>query len=1085
MALMGLNSLCVQMFAVRQEVAAVLSLMSGFCRELVNTADFNGLGAVRKMDLVKCAKVWQVIAVYLNGGGRLQCSAVVRAAALCLMVFAGSTSAAEKIIIDTDMGADVDDVGAVAIANYYMGTGQAELLGVMVSNIGTQGGWAAAASDAVNTYYQHPNVALGTNRGPATAIAGDGSNFTRLIGSNASRYGHDHSQFDAAENAVTAYRRILSSQPDKSVNLVVVGWMSNIANLMDSEANYQGDGIHSTGKQLLERKLKRLVVMGGRYPSGTEFNFKLDGPSAAKVMSNLQTPMIFTGYELGTLVQTGQSLVNTPVNNPVREAYRLYGKGVEPFNRSSWDLTAVLYVVEGLGDYFSLSASGKNQVNNDGSNTWSSGHSKGDYYLKLKDSQARYRLQSRLNQILQAAPVSEPQFVCGLSVELMTSNPSCSSSNGSINSSVSGGTAPYQYAWSNGETGQSASTLGAGGYSLKVTDSNGCTASQSVALSSLSMLADIQHASDTQLGQVNLSLSGGRVPLSFSWSNGSTEKDIRDLAAGSYSVSVSDAAGCTLDKAFAVEQLVSSPTHFLEAECAVSVGSKWTQLADGNASGQMLVATEKGVYNLLPDGSSSSTLRYELDLDTSGDYSMYAHLLAADGGQDSIWYRINKSDWVAWHVGLASSLQWKKLATPVAFLSGRNTLEIAFREGGLRLDKLYITQGTRQPEGVSDEATNCSAESCPVAGSACDDGDATTSNDRADGVCGCAGTQLQVSSSSTFEAECAAKTGSNWQAFTHSDAAAGSAIRVAVENYNLVRSPASPSQVSFYIDQDEAADLQLFARVSAPSSSSDSIWFRINNSPWQLWHMGRTEGFEWRRWWAGVELIAGINTIDFAYREGGLELDKISVLNTTSLPNGLGEASTSCEVQSCPSAGLSCDDGDDSTFGDVTDGDCNCAGEPSVFDSVAELVSLEAECAGDRGGLWTSGSSLLASADGFVAVPLGIYNIHKNGDSETELRFPFSVESAGEYFLSMHTLTPDGGSDSLWFKVDEGAWNAWHLNVFPQFNWQQYFGSFDLSAGSHTVRVAYREGGLQLDKLVLSQGGTSFTGTGPTASNCP
>lgn len=333
---------------------------------------------------------------------KIRSLSLFRLSVLLAVALAGTVQATEKLIIDTDMGGDVDDVGAIAVAHYYADRGQAELLAVMAS-IDRRGPWATAASDAVNTYYGRPDVVLGVNKGPAVAFAGDGSNFPLHIGSNA-EYGHDHITDEPVEDAVSVYRRLLNSQPDSSVNLVVIGWMSNVANLMLSDANHGGDGIGKTGKQLLEQKLKRLIVMGGQYPSGLEFNFKFDGPSASKVMSELEVPMVFTGYELGALIQTGQSLVNTPANNPVREAYRLYGKGIEPYNRSSWDLTAVLYAVEGLGDYFSLSDSGKNQVAEDGSNLWLGGDSKADHYLKLKDADARYRLQIRLNEILQAQP---------------------------------------------------------------------------------------------------------------------------------------------------------------------------------------------------------------------------------------------------------------------------------------------------------------------------------------------------------------------------------------------------------------------------------------------------------------------------------------------------------------------------------------------------------------------------------------------------------------------------------------------------------------------------------------------------------
>ncbi len=312
----------------------------------------------------------------------------------------------EKIIIDTDMGGDVDDVGALAVAHYYADRGQAELLAVIAS-IDQRSSWAAAASDAVNTYYGRPDIVLGVNKGPAVAFAGDASNFTLHIGANDELYGHDVDSETLVEDAIDVYRRLLNDQPDQSVSLVVIGWKSNIANLMTTGANYNDDGIDKTGKQLLEQKVKRLIVMGGQYPSGSEFNFELDGPSASFVTSELNVPMVFTGYELGTVVQTGESLVNTPSDNPVREAYRLYGRGIEPYNRASWDLSAVVYAVEGLSEYFSYSESGKNLVAFDGSNAWLGGDLKGDRYLQLKDSGARVKLRDRLNEILEALPVAQ------------------------------------------------------------------------------------------------------------------------------------------------------------------------------------------------------------------------------------------------------------------------------------------------------------------------------------------------------------------------------------------------------------------------------------------------------------------------------------------------------------------------------------------------------------------------------------------------------------------------------------------------------------------------------------------------------
>lgn len=614
----------------------------------------------------------------------------------------GVTHAAEKLIIDTDMGPDVDDVGALAVAHYYADRGEAEILAVIVSNQGGDAGWAVPAADAVNTYYNRPDIPLATNRGPATAFGGDSSQFTLNIGSNGKRFLHDQLEPDTAEDAILAYRRILAAQPDDSVNLLVIGWMSNIANLMNSAANFNGDGIEQTGKQLLQQKLKSLIVMGGQYPSGLEFNFKFDGPSAAKVVNELDVPMVFSGYELGTLVQSGDSLVNTPVDNPVREAYRLYGKG-EPYNRASWDLSVVVYAVEGLSDYFSHSDTGRNQLASDGSNLWRAGDAKGDTYLKLKDSGAVDRLRNRLNEILQAVPAS-----CDLSVTLSTKNPSCNSEDGAVLSHVSGGVAPYSYDWSTGSVNASIQGLGAMDVSLTVRDSAGCQVSRQASLSPLSLQTQVQYAGVTQAGSASVEAIGGQAPYKAYWSTGDSGAAVADLAVGDYSVTVNDAAGCSVVKHFSVEQQTTQSEMYLEAECAQQLGAQWAVHSADTASGGKYLTVPTSEYNFGPSGEPASILAYTLNVDKQADYALYAHILAPDAGADSLWYRVNGGEWISWPMGVESRFAWKRLPNELGLAAGENTVEISFREGGLKLDKVFVSRDGTTPVGLEGVAASCS-----------------------------------------------------------------------------------------------------------------------------------------------------------------------------------------------------------------------------------------------------------------------------------------------------------------------------------------------------------------------------------------
>ncbi len=131
--------------------------------------------------------------------------------------------------------------------------------------------------------------------------------------------------------------------------------------------------------------------------------------------------------------------------------------------------------------------------------------------------------------------------------------------NGSVDVSVSGGTSPYTYTWSNGSTSQDLNSLSVGGtYGLSVVDSKACknTSFYTVNQPSVIMLSgstfDYTCAHD---GQVNISVSGGISPYSYTWSNGSSVEDLSSVMNGTYSVTVSDANKCSASSSFTVDSL--------------------------------------------------------------------------------------------------------------------------------------------------------------------------------------------------------------------------------------------------------------------------------------------------------------------------------------------------------------------------------------------------------------------------------------------------------------------------------------------------------------------------------------------------
>lgn len=129
-------------------------------------------------------------------------------------------------------------------------------------------------------------------------------------------------------------------------------------------------------------------------------------------------------------------------------------------------------------------------------------------------------------------------------------DPLCFGGSGSATSTATGGAGSYTYSWSNGQTTQSATGLAVGGYTLQVTDVNGCTMTQTVNITQPASISLGASSVNTNCGQSNGSLfsaaSGGTGTLIYIWSpGGATTSSVTGVAAGSYTITVTDGNGCT------------------------------------------------------------------------------------------------------------------------------------------------------------------------------------------------------------------------------------------------------------------------------------------------------------------------------------------------------------------------------------------------------------------------------------------------------------------------------------------------------------------------------------------------------------
>lgn len=173
----------------------------------------------------------------------------------------------------------------------------------------------------------------------------------------------------------------------------------------------------------------------------------------------------------------------------------------------------------------------------------------GDYSVSITDAQ--------MCSITENITISEPDELEHI---IAINHTTCGEENGSASITLNGGTAPYTYLWSSGGDEATESNLAAGIYTVTVSDLLDCTIEVELEVMEI-MPYSIDNAAIQNLdcynannGSIEISISGGTEPYTFLWSNGATEKNLYDLAAGSYELNITDAANCSETTTYEVTQ---------------------------------------------------------------------------------------------------------------------------------------------------------------------------------------------------------------------------------------------------------------------------------------------------------------------------------------------------------------------------------------------------------------------------------------------------------------------------------------------------------------------------------------------------
>lgn len=306
---------------------------------------------------------------------------------------AKSSKGVPRIIIDTDLSRWWDDATAIGIANVLATRGEIKVLGI-VSDVPNAN--AVAALDAIDTAYGHPNLPLGAVANSAADTFEHG--YTDVL---TSTLPHSVQSSDDVPSAVALYRRLLAKQPNHRTTIVSLGGYTNLAGLLASEA---GQGSKLTGRRLIMKKVKRLVIMDGLFPlpAPPATNQLLDLAAASQVVEppGWPTPIAWVDGFSGVLTRVGGQLCTTAsANHPMRIVYEALFH-CAPTLEGNWDAPTLLYAVGDNPALFTeLGQGGAAVINDLGGLSWQDDHPtrKQDLYVHVADQQA---LNARIDDLL-------------------------------------------------------------------------------------------------------------------------------------------------------------------------------------------------------------------------------------------------------------------------------------------------------------------------------------------------------------------------------------------------------------------------------------------------------------------------------------------------------------------------------------------------------------------------------------------------------------------------------------------------------------------------------------------------------------
>lgn len=286
------------------------------------------------------------------------------------------------LIIDTDIGGDCDDAGALAIANIFKNEGIIDLLCMTFT---TSSIYGPASMSAINNYYGNDDIEIGmTRRKNFCDINVNAFQKELAVSFKNKFYDQTSDTIKPCDSAIRLLRRKLVNAEDHSITFVCIGQLNNASDLLDSISD---DISLLSGIELVKKKVKEFIVMGGLFKTSNdeigfdaEYNIATDIASARNFIKKVPVKVVFSDYKVGYKIKIGGTLLKQDdLTNPVTVAYKVFQNSP----RESWDPLTVWFASLGEDEMFRKSKEGKITIDERGVTKFIETEKANHYYLEL------------------------------------------------------------------------------------------------------------------------------------------------------------------------------------------------------------------------------------------------------------------------------------------------------------------------------------------------------------------------------------------------------------------------------------------------------------------------------------------------------------------------------------------------------------------------------------------------------------------------------------------------------------------------------------------------------------------------------